>query len=681
VAETTPFHYRAFLSYSHRDTAWAKWLHSALESYRVDKDLVGRKTPVGPVPASLRPIFRDREDFSAGHSLTEQTSAALEGAQFMVVLCSPNAARSQYVNEEIRRFKAMRRGDHVIPLIVDGEPGDPERDCFPPALRFKIGADGTLTDEHEEPIAADARPQGDGKDGAKLKLVAGMLGLGLDEIVRRAERARRRRMRNWVTALSILTVSFAGLAVWAEINRREANVQRQHAVAALDAATKTANSLTFGLAVQLRDRAGIPATLVKEILDRALHLQNQLAASGQTSPDLQNSEAAALNETSLTLLTIGDRVGALAAADRARELFEALVTAHPDDAKYLSDFALAYQRLGDALVVAGKRDEALADYRKELAIRQRLAQDNPADAKAQSALAIVGNKIGDVSWQEGKYEDALANYQASVAIVQKLVDGEPANAMWQRELAVCYERLGDAQENLGRHDDALSAFRKRLAIAQLLADADKNNTEWQRDLAIAYNKIGDVLTATHQFDDALVNYRQRLEIAQKLADSDPDNRVWLRDVAMGNNKIGNAMAAVGKKEAALTAYRTGLELEQKLAATDPANATWQRDIFISYAMIGEVLTGERKNDDALSAFQSAAAIGEKLSAADPGNAQWQYDLALANWQLAALGDDTVKRLTLIVSTLQKLKDEKKLGAGQAALLGAAQAELAKRQGQ
>jgi hypothetical protein len=58
------FKYRAFLSYSHRDTAWAKWLHRALETYRIDKDLVGRETAHGPVPKTLRPIFRDREDFS-----------------------------------------------------------------------------------------------------------------------------------------------------------------------------------------------------------------------------------------------------------------------------------------------------------------------------------------------------------------------------------------------------------------------------------------------------------------------------------------------------------------------------------------------------------------------------------------------------------------------------------------
>jgi hypothetical protein len=185
--------YRAFLSYSHHDTAWAKWLHRALEAYRIDKDLVGRETAHGLVPKTLRPIFRDREDFPAGYSLTGQTLAALQASEFLIVLCSPNAAQSEYVNEEIRCFKALGRAARVINVIVGGEPGDPERECFPPAVRFKVGADGAITEEREQPIAADARPQGDGKEIAKQKIVAGLLGVGLDEIMRRAERARKRR--------------------------------------------------------------------------------------------------------------------------------------------------------------------------------------------------------------------------------------------------------------------------------------------------------------------------------------------------------------------------------------------------------------------------------------------------------------------------------------------------------
>jgi hypothetical protein len=53
VADAIPFKYRAFLSYSHRDKAWVKWLHSALEGYCIDKDLIGRDTLVGPAQEPL----------------------------------------------------------------------------------------------------------------------------------------------------------------------------------------------------------------------------------------------------------------------------------------------------------------------------------------------------------------------------------------------------------------------------------------------------------------------------------------------------------------------------------------------------------------------------------------------------------------------------------------------------
>ena len=122
--------YQAFISYSHADTAWAKWLQRGLEAFKIDKDLVGHETVRGVVPEALRPIFRDREDFTAGETLPEQTLAALDASSALIVICSPDSARSNYVNEETRLFKARHPARPVIPLIVGGKPGDPERECF-----------------------------------------------------------------------------------------------------------------------------------------------------------------------------------------------------------------------------------------------------------------------------------------------------------------------------------------------------------------------------------------------------------------------------------------------------------------------------------------------------------------------------------------------------------------------
>ena len=205
----TDVKYCAFLSYSHKDTSWARWLHNSLEGYRVPRELVGRKTIGRNIPKSLRPIFRDRDDFSAGHTLTSQTLSALDDSSALIAICSPASAQSRYVNEEIRLFKSKHPDRPVIPLIIAGQPGASAGGCFPPALRFKVLPDGTVTAESDEVLAADARDEADGKELAKLKVVAGLLDIGLDEVRKREAAAQKRRF----VALTAVTVSMFGLAV------------------------------------------------------------------------------------------------------------------------------------------------------------------------------------------------------------------------------------------------------------------------------------------------------------------------------------------------------------------------------------------------------------------------------------------------------------------------------------
>jgi hypothetical protein len=146
MAEIHKIPFRAFISYSHANTSWAKWLHNQLERFRIDKDLIGLKTSTAVIPKALRPIFRDRDDFTAGHTLTEQTLAALDGSGALIVLCSPQSAASRYVNEEIRLYKWRHPDRPIIPVIVDGTPGDSAQECFASALKFEVTGDGTLTE-------------------------------------------------------------------------------------------------------------------------------------------------------------------------------------------------------------------------------------------------------------------------------------------------------------------------------------------------------------------------------------------------------------------------------------------------------------------------------------------------------------------------------------------------------
>ena len=103
--------YRVFLSYAHVDRHWARRVSRLLETWKVPRRLVGTESAFGPVPRTLGPVFRDRDELSASAELGATINRALQESAAMVVICSPAAARSRWVNEEIRTFKALGRGD------------------------------------------------------------------------------------------------------------------------------------------------------------------------------------------------------------------------------------------------------------------------------------------------------------------------------------------------------------------------------------------------------------------------------------------------------------------------------------------------------------------------------------------------------------------------------------------
>ena len=217
-----PTQYWAFISYSRHDEAWAKKLHGFLETYRIPRDLVGRTIDDRVIPRRLLPIFRDRDELAGGSDLDARISDALAASRSLVVICSPYAAASKWVDREIARFKSIGGSERIFPLIVAGEPFASENpdanlpECFPRSLRFKLDPDGAVTTERSEPLAADARDGRDGWKNACLKLIAGILGVRFDEL-RQRERARQRRLQQIRAALAALAgllvgASYVGLA-------------------------------------------------------------------------------------------------------------------------------------------------------------------------------------------------------------------------------------------------------------------------------------------------------------------------------------------------------------------------------------------------------------------------------------------------------------------------------------
>ena len=107
-------HYKAFISYSTADEKWAKWLQQKLENYKLPSII--RKENAA-IPKYIRPIFRDKTDLGGG-VLSSQLESELLRSKYLIVICSPQAALSDWVNKEVQTFIDEGRIEQIIPFII-----------------------------------------------------------------------------------------------------------------------------------------------------------------------------------------------------------------------------------------------------------------------------------------------------------------------------------------------------------------------------------------------------------------------------------------------------------------------------------------------------------------------------------------------------------------------------------
>ncbi|MBR0081971.1 MAG: toll/interleukin-1 receptor domain-containing protein [Clostridia bacterium] len=203
--------YCAFISYRHQspDQEIAKMLHTAIETYGIPaaiKKQTGRKT--------MGKVFRDQEELPLSADLGGDIEAALDRSEWFIAICSPRYPESKWCMRELEYFIARKGRDHVLTLLVEGEP----EDSFPEVLRLLRNEDGTETEI--EPLAADVRGSTFSESAKKLKseklrILAPMLGLGFDDLKRRA---RQRRIRLAVTAAAAVFVAAAAFTTYLVVN-------------------------------------------------------------------------------------------------------------------------------------------------------------------------------------------------------------------------------------------------------------------------------------------------------------------------------------------------------------------------------------------------------------------------------------------------------------------------------
>jgi tetratricopeptide (TPR) repeat protein len=634
--------YRAFISYSHRDSKWADWLHKGLETYRPPKTVIGTHTPRGVVPKRLAPIFRDREELASATDLGTVISEALQQSACQIVICSPQAAKSKWVNEEIIAFKRLGREDRIFCLIVGGEPNAtdlPNRadeECFPPALRFRLGPDGRLSDARTEPIAADAREGKDGKRAAKLKLIAGVLGLGYDALRRREQQRRNRRLFALTCAALAGMVVTSSLAGYALIQRTLARRQTARAEAEAETAKQTTHFLVDLFRISDPSEARGNTVTAREMLDKgAARVDSELAAQPQVQATL--------------LDTLGTVYMGLGLYSQARPLLDRAVATRRnligEEPLLLSD---SLSHLGDVLTRQAQFDAAEKVYQEAI----RVESLRPKDHASQVRLAASLYGYGVLLAREGHYAEAQKNLREALARQQALYGAVNADvARTAKDLAQAVEDGGDLNGALPLmqsavamqrqlrgnepHPDLAEAINDLALLHQLRGDYDESEKFYLESMAMKRRLYGD---KHPEIANALENLASALQDKGELARAEPLYlqalamwRALLGDehpeVAMALHNLASLQYTRGNTRQALASQRESLAIYRKIFPQD--NPTVAQEL----NLIGFWLTMAGEYSEADRDIQEALAMRRRLLGDhNPGVAS--SEVALATLQLA-----------------------------------------------
>lgn len=520
--------YRAFISYSHKDVKWAKWLTRKLETYKPPSAL---RTDNRHQHLKLKPVFRDREELSASHSLGEKIKDALANSDYLIVLCSPASAQSKWVNQEIIEFTRLHGAENILAVIIDGEPfaqagGDePSNECFPEYLRYRLTNDGELTPEQAEPCAADFRKQGDGKSLGLQKLAAGMLGVGLDALVRR-DNARRMKTVTLVTVASLAGMLVTtSLAYFAVQGQREAREQRAEA-----------EGLIEFMLTDLRDK---------------------LEPVGRL--DVLQSVGQKIDTYYITKRINADRDNIPSQGSQKHRV----KTYH-----LLGDIDL---RRSDFSSAKAKFDKAYALTEKAMLKQSVLEQEIFEHSQSAYWVGYAARQLNDFKTAEKMfilYRDLAEN----------LVEKDPDNHEWQLELAYSLSNLGtlyiDRED--GNLDYVDKLFQKSLEIFELLAAKNPTDVSLQIDLADGYAWVAQTHELKNQYNEAIAyRYKENKTLLNLLAvNENKDNWGLKRDLAGNRFAIGRLYSALNNDIKSVEYFNLALLAAENLIAHDSANVDW-----------------------------------------------------------------------------------------------------------
>ena len=485
--------YAGFLSYAHADEAVAARLHQAVETYKIPK---GHER-------TLSPIFRDTAELTAHHSLSEKIQDAVTGSRVLIVLCSPAAKLSHWVNEEIRLFRGLHGESAILCVLAEGTPDT----SFPPAL----------LEGGREPLAANL---GRSKESFKLgvtQIAAAMLGVGLDVLIQRETRRKRRRWQAATAAALVFSTVMGATTLSAVTARKAAEANRMQA-------------------------EGLVEYMITD-------LKEKLEPVGR--------------------LDILDGIG-----QRAVEYYDAQDIAKiPDDS--LARQARSRHILGQVALDAGEFDKARIEIEAAARLTEEVFDRNSDDTNAIFAHAQSEYWVGVVYFYESKFADALPHWEryAELCEILHAIDVTDFDLVMERawganNIALLNNRLGFAEEAKKSYLEAESYFYKAKLISP-------ENQRVQRELANVWAGLAQIAGTNKESDLALSYRRRQVQIYDSLLASNiNDYQIKFKAAQASASLVRFNTAQIDLLELKKSIEFSLSEFET-LLAYEPENETWR----------------------------------------------------------------------------------------------------------
>ncbi len=505
--------FRAFVSYAHVDAAHAARLQRRLESYRVPPTIDGVAALGNAGAGAVGPVFRDREDLSAASDLSAAVRDALAASQALVIACTPATPGSHWVAREIALFREIHPERPILAALFAGEPVE----SFPAAL----------TEGGFEPLAADFRKTGDGDRLAFLKVVAGVLGVPLDQLIQRDAQRRLRRVMAVTAASLVLVLAMAAMTVFALQSRQQAIAERNRA----EAQARNTEDLNrffvtdFRQSLLANGRVDIAMQFYPRVLSYCREQAELNGASNRSRADCAEVMVVMGSDFGRT----GDYVQAQDYFDAAARLTEAQLQSGPASPDHVFEHAKSINRLGQIAVERRQRARAVARYREARALLDRIAEwgRNRAEWLQQSAY-VHGNLASATLAAGGKAEDVERSFVSAVAANDSLLALTPDDDMVRYDQAFQLQWLADVSYRLGKRGLGDAHAARSLAIVEQLAGKEPENRLWrEQEMQILVRHI-ELLEREGRIGD-IAPFRQRAQrVADLLVRHDPANEEWKR---------------------------------------------------------------------------------------------------------------------------------------------------------